>query len=99
MFELFKIVWDLVVLRDAARKDRLHWRIWPIAFGFVLLEYCIALPAVVLYDKHPQYEPVFIAALFLVAINFVVFIGWAWRWQLRHSALRSSNDTATGQRS
>jgi hypothetical protein len=52
MFELFKIVWDLVVLRDAARKGQLHWRIWPIAFGFVLLEYCIALPAVVLYENH-----------------------------------------------
>jgi hypothetical protein len=39
MIELFKIVWDLVVLRDAARGGQLNWRIWPVTFGFVLVEY------------------------------------------------------------
>jgi hypothetical protein len=88
MFELFKIVWDVVVLRDAARKGQLTWRIWPIAFGFVFLEYCIGLSAVTLYDKHSQYKPVFIAAMVLVAANFIVFMWWAWHWQKRQAAAR-----------
>ncbi len=36
MFELFKLIWDVVVLRDVSRKGRYNWRIWPIGFGFVM---------------------------------------------------------------
>ena len=85
MFELFKLAWDVVVLRDAAKKGQLNWRVWVYGFGFVLIEYCIALPAVVLYEKHPQYKPVFIAAMVLVVLNFIGFMGWAIRWRSRQS--------------
>jgi hypothetical protein len=61
-FELCKLIWDIVVLHDAARKGQLNWRVWVYGFGFVLVEDCIALPAVALYEKHPQYKPAFIAA-------------------------------------
>jgi hypothetical protein len=88
MFELFKIVWDIVVLRDAARNGQLNWRIWPIAFGFVLFLYGTGIPAVLLYEKHPQYEPLFIAAVIFDGILFICFMGWAWRWQSRQSAAR-----------
>lgn len=83
MYEIFKLLWDVVVLRDAARKGQLNWRIWVYGFGFVVVEYAIALPAVMLYEKHPQYKPVFIAAMVLVVANAVFMMRWAWRWQSR----------------
>jgi hypothetical protein len=88
MFELFKIVWDLVVLHDAARKGQLNWRIWAAAFGFVLLLYGTGVPAVLLYEKHPQYKPLFIAALIFDATLFISFTWWAWHWQKRLAAAR-----------
>jgi hypothetical protein len=88
MFELCKLLWDVVVLRDASRKGKLNWRTWVYGFGFVIVEYAIALPAVMLYEKHRQYKPVFIAAMVLVGINAVSFMWWAWRWQSRQAAAR-----------
>lgn len=76
MFELFKIVWDLVVLRDAARRGQLNWRIWPVTFGFVLLEYCVGLATMTFYISHPEYKPLFIAVMVLMAISFVYFLWW-----------------------
>lgn len=81
MFELVKIVWDLIVIRDATRKGQLNWRIWVIGIGFVLFLYGTGLPASMLYDQYPQYKPVFIAVMVLDGIVFVGFIIWAWRWQ------------------
>lgn len=97
MFEVFKLVWDLVVLRDVARKGRYNWRIWPMAFGFVLLEYGIGLAAVFLYEKHPEYEPLFIAAMIFIVISSIAFLWWAWRWQTRQAAARKAalNPVAT----
>ena len=89
MFELFKIVWDLVVLRDAARRGQLNWRIWPMAFGFVLFLYGTGIPAVLLYEKHPQYEPLLIAAVIFDGILFICFMGWAWRWHSGRAACRT----------
>jgi hypothetical protein len=88
MFELFKIVWDLVVLRDAARRGQLNWRIWPVTFGFVLLEYCVGLAAMTFYLNHPEYKPLFIAVMVLMAISFVYFLWWVWRWQTKQAAGR-----------
>jgi hypothetical protein len=88
MFELFKIVWDLVVLRDAARRGQLNWRIWPVTFGFVLLEYCVGLATMTFYINHPEYKSLFIAVMVLMAISFVYFLWWAWRWQTRQAAGR-----------
>jgi predicted membrane channel-forming protein YqfA (hemolysin III family) len=89
MFELFKLAWDFVVLRDQAKKGRLNWRVWIYGFGFVIVQYCIGLPAVLLYEKHPQYKPVFIFAMALIVINFIAFMWWAVRWQSRQAASTS----------
>ncbi len=90
MFELCKLIWDMVVLRDAAKKGQMNWRVWVYGFGFVVIEYAIALPAALLYEKHPQYKPVFIGALVLAAINFVAMMWWAIRWRARQIASTSS---------
>jgi hypothetical protein len=88
MFELVKILWDVFVLRDAARKGQLNWRIWAIGIGFVLFLYGTGLPAVMLYDAHPQYKPVFIAAMILDGLAFVWLMIWGWRRYARQTAAR-----------
>jgi hypothetical protein len=90
MLELIKLIWDVVVLRDAVRKGLLNWRIWPTAFGFVLFLYGTGIPSTLLYEKHPQYKPLFIAALIFDAILFVCFMCWAWRWQARQAARKAT---------
>lgn len=97
MFELFKIVWDIVVLRDVARKGQYGWRIWPVAFGFVIFEYAIGLSAVLLYEKHPEYKLVFLVAMAFIAISFIGFMWWAWRWQSRLAAERKARLGLTAQ--
>ena len=54
MLELVKLVWDVFVLRDAARRGQLNWRVWVVAIAFVLILYGTGLPAAMLYDKHPN---------------------------------------------
>ena len=88
MFELCKLIWDLVVMRDASKKGQMNWRVWVYGFGFALVEYSIALPAALLYEKHPQYKPLFIAAIALVLINFVGMMWWAIRWRSRQMSSR-----------
>jgi len=91
MFELIKIVWDLFVIRDATRKGQMGWRIWAIAIGFVLFLYGTGVPAAILYEDHPQYKPVFIAALILDGLAFLWFMSWGIRRYLRQSAARKSS--------
>ena len=88
MFELCKLIWDLVVMRDASKKGQMNWRVWVYGFGFALVEYSIALPAALLYEKHPQYKPLFIAAIALVLINFFGMMWWAIRWRSRQMSSR-----------
>ena len=61
MLDIFKLIWDVVVLRDVADRGKLSWMIWPMGFGAVLVLYGTALPAFLVYDKHPTYLPLFLA--------------------------------------
>jgi len=54
VFELFQIVWDLIMIRDNVRKGSAHDAQELISIGFVVLMYGIGVPAAVLYDKHPS---------------------------------------------
>jgi hypothetical protein len=87
MFELFKLLWDVVVLRDAARKGQLNWRIWVVAIAFVLFLYGTGLPVALLYDKYPQFESLFIATLVLDGLVFVWFMIWGVRRYRRQLAM------------
>jgi hypothetical protein len=91
MLELFKVIWDIVVLREEARKGRLNWRVMVYGFGIALLLYAIGVPAAVLYDKNPQYKPLFVAAIALDGILFVTFVGWAWIWRRKQLILAAEN--------
>ncbi len=85
MWELLKVAWDIFVLRDAARRGTINWRKTGFVVGFVVLEYVIAMPALVLYLQHPQYKPLFIGAMALAGINVVVFLWLAVRLRARFS--------------
>ena len=57
--------------------------------GLVALGYLIAVPAVVLYDKHPEYKPLFIAAMVLTAVDFILLVGLGLYWW-RHPEAQQS---------
>ena len=80
MIELLKLVWDVIMLRDSARKGLLSWRVFAFAVGFVLLLYGTGIPAVIDYQKHPSHKPLFIAALAFDLLLFVAFMIWGTRW-------------------
>jgi len=86
MWGILKVIWDIFVLRDAARKGKLNSRKAGLVVGFVVLEYVIAMPALLLYIQHPQYKPLFIAAMVLAFVILVVFASLAWRLRSRISA-------------
>ena len=88
MFELFKLAWDVFVLRDAARKGQLHWHTWVIALVLALFLYGTGVPVAILYDRHPQYKLLFLAVLGLDGLVFVGFMIWGVRRYLRQSAAK-----------
>ena len=90
MFEIFRILWDVVVLRDAARKGQLSRRVWFIAAGFVLFLYGTGLPMTLLYEKHPQYKLLFVATLVMDGTVFAWFMIWGVRRYLRQLAAGKS---------
>ncbi len=58
---------------------------------FELIIYGTGVPAASLYEDHPQYKPVFIAALILDGLAFLWFMSWGIRRYLRQSAARKSS--------
>jgi hypothetical protein len=93
MLEFLKLIVDAFVLRDSARKGLLTWKVVLFAVAFVLLLYGTGLPATLLYQAHPQYEPVFIAALIFDATLFILFIIFGTRWYFRKSAELKAQST------
>lgn len=96
MLELFKLFWDVAVLRDAARKGQLNWRIWAIAIAFVIFLYGTGLPVALFYDKYPRHEALFIATLVLDGLVVLWFMIWGARRYLRQSAARKSGADVQG---
>ena len=86
MWEMLKIAWDIFVLRDAAQRGKLNWRKTGLAVGFVVLEYVIVMPALILYIQHPQYKTLFIAAIVVAVVVLIAFASLAWRLRSRPSA-------------
>jgi hypothetical protein len=86
MWEMLKVAWDIFVLRDAARRGKLNWRKTGFVVGFVVLEYLIVMPALILYIQHPQYKTLFIVAIVLAVVILVAFLSLAWRLRSRTSS-------------
>jgi tryptophan-rich sensory protein len=88
MFELLKLAWDFVVLRNQAKKGQLK----PVALAaggiYAVLLYAIGLPATLLYVNHPGNrvdKAIFIAAVVVLAALTVgiIVLGLHWRRQFR----------------
>lgn len=86
MLELLKLIVDGLVLRDSARKGILTWKVFLVGLCFPILLYGTALPALLLYQAHPQYKPLFIAALVFDAVAFILFMIFGTRWYFRAMA-------------
>jgi hypothetical protein len=85
MWEMLKVVWDVFVLRDAARRGKLNWRKTGFVVGWVVLEYLIVMPPLLLYIQHPQYRPLFIASVVMAIMALAVFLWLAFRLRSRQS--------------
>ncbi|MGA7157713.1 MAG: hypothetical protein WBY53_12740 [Acidobacteriaceae bacterium] len=83
MFELFKLLTDALVLRDASRKGILTWKVMLFGFGFAIFLYVTALPATLLYEKHPQYLWFCLTTLAIDCVAFILFLIFGTRWYFR----------------
>jgi hypothetical protein len=87
MGELFKLFWDVVVIRDGARKGhKLSVGTVVIAIGFVVILYGTGVPAAVLYQNHPQYKWVLIAALVFDGLLFIAMMIFEIKWYMKQRA-------------
>jgi len=96
MLELIKLIVDGFMIRDGARKGLLTWKVVLFAICFVLLLYGTGLPATLLYQAHPQYKPLFIAALVFDGLMFISFMIFGTRWYFRATA-RLKAQSSEGQ--
>lgn len=80
MFEIFQVVWDLFMVRRSLKSGQLTVRKIVISVGLTLLGYLILVPAAALYDKHPEYKPLFIVAVVVTAIDFLFLVGLGLYW-------------------
>src|ERR1700749_3894650 len=94
MWEIIKLAVDFLVLRDAQRKHLLNARMIAMGFAFALFLYLTALPATLLYQQHPQYKPLFIAALAVDVIATVVFMWYAIRDYLHQLRVSRPSDSS-----
>jgi hypothetical protein len=94
MFEIFKLLWDLVVLREEARKGRLNWKVWVVGFGFAIAIYGIGLPATLLYVAHPEDKPLFIGAIVVIAVLFAGVMSWGIRMHMQSKLTGDSEKPA-----
>ena len=90
MLELIKLIVDAIILRDGARKGMLTWRVVAWGIAFVILLYGTGVPAVIYYQDHPSYKPLFIAAIVFDALLFLAYMFFGWRWYFRQLALQRS---------
>jgi hypothetical protein len=93
MFELFQVVWDLFMIRRSAKSGQLTLRKAGIAVGLTVLLYAMVVPAFVLYDKHPEYKPLFIVAVILGVADliFLIYLGFHWQKQWAEQRSQSGN--------
>lgn len=93
--ELIQIVWNLIMLRDAQKKGQLKARVWVLAIAFLVILYGVALPMMLYYVKHPNYLPLMVAAIALVAISFIVVVWLGLKWYFEGArAAQASKEAA-----
>ncbi len=94
MFELFKLLSDLLVLGDAKRKGTFSWKAIFLGFGFSIFLYSTALPAFLLYQNHPQYKWLLITTLVIDAVSLIFVLILGTRWQREAKARAAAQISA-----
>lgn len=98
MGELFKLFWDVVVIRDGARKGhKLSAGTVIIALGFVVILYGTGVPAAVLYQNHPQYKWVLISALVFDGLLFIAMMIFEIKWYMKQRAAQAAGSAPSNQ--
>lgn len=92
MFEIVQIIWDVFIMRRSIKDGSLTWRKGIIASVLTALGYLILVPAGALYDKHPQYRPLFMVAVVLTAIDFIVLF-WLGIYWWRHPETKAASQS------
>jgi hypothetical protein len=84
MFELIKLTWNLIVLRDSMRKGEMTAGVWGAALLCLLVIASIGIPTVLYYDRHPDASArVLIEAGVLLGLVLIAYFWLAIRWRLR----------------
>jgi len=84
MFELLKLVWDAIVLRDSIKNGEMTAGAWGGALLFLFVLLCIALPTIFYFDRHPDAPASALTYPALaLAMLMIVYFWLAIRWRLR----------------
>jgi len=84
MFELIKLTWNVIVLRDSMRKGEMTAGVWGAALLFLLVVSSIGVPTVLYYDRHPDASArVMIEAAVLLGLVLIGYFYLAIRWRIR----------------
>ena len=96
MGELFKVCWDVFTIRHYSRQGmKLSAGDYAVAIGSVIFLYATAVPAAVLYQNHPQYKWVLVAACAVDAVLFIALFVWEVKWWIKHRAAARAAQLAT----
>ena len=95
MFELLKLAWDAIVLRDSANKGEMTPGVWGAALLFLFVLGCIAVPTVLYLDRHPDAPAsALVYPAIAVVLLMIVYFWFAIRWRLR--LRRSRGNSGSG---
>jgi len=93
VFELLKLVTNLLTLRDSMDKGEMTPGVWAGAALFLLVVAAIGVPTVVYYDRHPDASArVMTVAGVLLGLVLIVYFWLAIRWRMRLSRERPQQE-------
>jgi threonine/homoserine/homoserine lactone efflux protein len=92
MGELIKLIVDLLVLRDSAKKGMFSGFAMFVGFAVTFLVFALALGVISYADKHPgpTSDKLLIGFLVFAVLTFITTVIWGWRYQKRLAAARAA---------
>ena len=96
MEELVKLIVDLFVLRDSAKKGMFSGFVMFVGFAVTFVVFALALGVISYADKHPGpvSDKLLIGFLAFAALTFTTTTIWGWRYQKRLAARRAAQSAA-----
>jgi hypothetical protein len=72
--EVLKLLWDMIVLRDQARKHQVTLSIWVFAVSFLLVLCLIVFPLLLFYAQHPSRKLPLAVGVLVVALDYAALV-------------------------